>query len=145
MTTSLPGSVAAPPSVVAPAVRNATGDPQSGDYAPIVPPQLGTGYATVNNCNCVTAPSNYVAASTNPGCAPVGYQGPGGFEAAPSSVAPVFGPVTATPKSAGIPRGALISFGQPLDPVTVGQGIVGQPVAYVPGQKIRNCIRYFFP
>ncbi len=149
-TNSLPSSVPPVPNGVAPLPVNASGVPGSGDYAPMVPPQLGTGYATVNNCNCVTAPSGYVAASVNPGCAPVGYQGPAGYQGPvtyqppPQAVAAV-APVATPPSGAGIPRGALISFGQPLNPVQVGQGIVGQPVAYVPGQKIRNCIRYFFP
>jgi hypothetical protein len=45
---------------------------------------------------------------------------------------------------ASVPR-ALISLGQQNNAVQVGQGLWGQPVAYVPGQSIRNWVRYFFP
>lgn len=39
----------------------------------------------------------------------------------------------------------VVSFGQEKNPVVMGQGIVGQPTAYVPGQPIRNFFRYLFP
>ena len=39
----------------------------------------------------------------------------------------------------------LIGFGQSLNNAYLGRGIVGQPVAYVDGQPVRNFIRYLFP
>lgn len=39
----------------------------------------------------------------------------------------------------------LVSMGQQQHPVQVGQGILGQPKAYVPGQGVRNFIRYLTP
>jgi hypothetical protein len=36
-------------------------------------------------------------------------------------------------------------MGQQQHPVQVGQGILGQPKAYVPGQGVRNFIRYLTP
>ena len=38
-----------------------------------------------------------------------------------------------------------MTMGQERNRVVVGQGIVGQPVAYVPGQWVRNSLRYLFP
>lgn len=43
------------------------------------------------------------------------------------------------------PVGPLISFGQSANPVQVGPGLFGQPKAYVPGQGLRNWLRYFTP
>ena len=39
----------------------------------------------------------------------------------------------------------LIGFGQDSYDPFLGRGIVGQPVAYVDGQPVRNFIRYLFP
>ncbi len=61
-------------------------------------------------------------------------------------VAPVILPNgIVAPQVGGAPAGALLSFGQETYPVQIGQGWLGQPVAYVPGQPIRNWIRYIFP
>ncbi|MCC9656615.1 hypothetical protein [Rhodopirellula halodulae] len=51
-------------------------------------------------------------------------------------------PVNSTTMTAG-PAGALVDFGQGTNPVQVGPGLWGQPVAYVPGQSFRNWLRYF--
>jgi hypothetical protein len=156
---------AAPPITPAPVPRelplnpgNASFNPApisgNSDYAPVAPPQLTDGFATIDNCNCVSAPSSYTAASSVAGCAPVGYQAPAAYQpppqayvAPPASIAaPAILPdgALAAPTD-GVPRGALISFGQQAYPVQVGQGLYGQPVAYVPGQRFRNWIRYIFP
>jgi hypothetical protein len=123
------------------------------DQTPIPTPQLNNGFATISNCNLVSGPSSYSAASFG-GCAPASYQAPvfqqnqsvpgqGGF------VAPAVLPNGLAPQSpfsgAGVPGGALISFGQQANSVVVGQGLFGQPVAYVPGQTFRNWVRYVFP
>ena len=39
----------------------------------------------------------------------------------------------------------LFGFGQSLANAYTGRGIIGQPVAYVDGQPVRNFIRYLFP
>lgn len=136
------GGQAAGPSIVS-----------SSDQTPIPAPQLNNGFATIGNCNLVSGPSSYSAASFG-GCAQTSFQAPafpqtqavpgqGGF------AAPAILPNGLNPQSplsgAGVPGGALISFGQQTNPVVVGQGIFGQPVAYVPGQSFRNWLRYVFP
>lgn len=128
-----------------------------GDLAPIPQPQLNDGFATIDNCPCVSPPSGYVAATGWPQrCAPVAYQVPATVQAPPPYVAPpattttvveetIVLPPTMPARRSGVPRGPLISFGQDKNPVQIGQGIVGQPVAYVPGQRFRNWLRYIFP
>ncbi len=125
----------------------------SGDAAVIAPPELGSEFATIGNCNCVSGPSSYTAAS-GIGCgAPVSYNAPASY-AAPAYVpppaqiaAPVVLPTVAAPlpPTRVGPVRPLVTFGQQANTVQVGQGIVGQPVAYVPGQRFRNWVRYFFP
>lgn len=39
----------------------------------------------------------------------------------------------------------LLGFGQDNYNVQLGRGIIGQPVAYVDGQPLRNFLRYIFP
>lgn len=39
----------------------------------------------------------------------------------------------------------LIGFGQDVRQAQLGRGIVGQPVAYMPSQPLRNILRYLFP
>ena len=99
----------------------------------------------------------------------VGYPGTCGVSQAPTAVygpvapaasSPTFiaPPAAATPFAAQVPlaapapvaaaaapAGALISLGQQRNPVEVGQGLIGQPKAYVPGQPVRNWLRYFTP
>jgi hypothetical protein len=127
------------------------------DYAPLAQPRLANQFATMDNSCHVSGPSTYTAASAS-GCAQVGYQAPPAYLAPPAPVAapPVAaGPIMPAPvvvpgapiiaSPTGAPVGSLISFGQEKYQVQVGQGLFGQPVAYVPGQKFRNWIRYVFP
>ena len=130
--------------------------PRNADMLPIVQPQLNDGFATVGNNCCVSAPSSYVAAMglgncVNGGGQPTksrGYIATGPQVAAPpqvaSNVPSGFVPVT-RPSAPGVPKKPLINLGQNKNVVVVGQGIIGQPVAYVPGQCIRNWIRYISP
>jgi hypothetical protein len=143
--------------------------PVRNDYMAIPQPQLDTGFATMDNCRNITGPSNYRAASVF-GCSPPSYgppsygppiygaptyNAPATYVPPPSQIAPAI----ALPPGTGIaPTGIagslppvipgspgyrpLISFGQEANPVQVGQGLLGQPVAYVPGQTIRNALRY---
>ncbi|MCA9136665.1 MAG: hypothetical protein KDB00_07895 [Planctomycetales bacterium] len=160
---TLPRSLPSPPS---------TPIPSSSDLTPIPQPQLDTNsYARIENCNLVTPPSTYMAASafgcgcgqvvptayTTPACGPV-TQSP--YAAAPGTL-PAEIPSTATippvsvypqaaPQPLGFPNSAaparaLITLGQENYAVQVGQGLLGQPVAYVPGQWLRNWLRYLSP
>ena len=128
----------------------------NADMLPIARPQLNDGFATVGNSCCVSPPSSYVAAMGLGNCVGGGYQ-PGASQgyiatgpqvAVPpqvaSSVPSGLVPVT-RPSARGVPKKPLINLGQDKNAVVVGQGIIGQPVAYVPGQCVRNWIRYIFP
>ncbi len=161
---SMPSTLPSPataPNTFAPAPRSSlpTNSPIAStlDYQPIPQPQLGNTYATVDNCSCISPPSGYTAASVGCG-SPVNYAAPGyapatgyapttGYIAPPSQIAAPFaapGQFTAISGNAA-PLPSLFTLGQQNNPVQVGQGIIGQPVAYVPGQTIRNFFRYLFP
>ena len=154
-----PRSLPANPAAIAPSPAPFNPVP-SNDYAPLNPPRLDNRFATLDNSCHVSGPSTYTAASASGCCAPVNYQAPPAYIAAPAPIAqaPVFAPgFSAAPAPAfapaapiaaaptGVPAGSLISFGQQRYQVQVGPGLFGQPVAYVPGQKFRNWIRYVFP
>jgi hypothetical protein len=77
-----------------------------------------------------------------------------------SSAAPITGPCSPTTGYPGnyvqpvytqpiVPQGSyrpIVSFSNGLPPGTyLGQGIIGQPKAYVDGQPVRNFFRYVFP
>jgi hypothetical protein len=126
----------------------------SSDLLPVAPPQLNDQFATIDNCSCISPPSGYVAAT--------GWSQPTpNFVATPPPTAyvtpaPVMAPAaignsvvipdaSMMPKGSGVPRHGLVNLGQTRNPVVVGQGIIGQPVAYVPGQPMRNWIRWVFP
>ena len=142
----------------APAAGSSVLVPGASDLAPIAQPQLNNGFATIDNCNCISAPGTYSAASGF-GCGvdPCGYVTPVTYAAPPSYVAPpaqiepqvvlpgAVAPLAAPQPAGSAPVPSLITLGQQTLPVEVGQGLWGQPVAYVPGQGFRNWIRYFFP
>ncbi|TWT71311.1 hypothetical protein [Crateriforma conspicua] len=146
-TTSVPGMPSTPPPA-----STITG----GDYAPMATPSLaGSGYATMDNCPNISPPSSYTAASGY-GCGVVPasattttpYMPPPAQIASPAVMPPastvVVQPVPVAPTTAA-PADALINLGNQTVPVQVGQGLWGQPKAYVPGQSVRNWIRYFAP
>ena len=133
------------------------------DLTPIAPPELSSGFATIDNCNCVSGPSDHNAASAIQGCAPASYQTPA-YQATTSYQVPAYttsqtyavaptamsAPAVlpngvAAQQGSAAPAGNLVTFGQEVYPVQVGQGVWGQPVAYVPGQPVRNWFRYIFP
>lgn len=149
--------------------------PSPSDQAPMQQPQLNTvTFATMDNCRLITPASSYAAAGGYP-CGqvqPTGYAtsvtGPmtqpvPGVNPAnnpitlpaeipstativpPSIAAPAVAPPTSALPQATAPARALWSHGQENYIVQVGQGLWGQPVAYVPGQKVRNWMRYIFP
>ena len=144
-----PSNMPAPTSI--PTQRLASPPPRnlptsSSDLAPLTQPSLQPDYATMNNCNCVSAPSDYSVVDCGV-YSPVSYAVPDAVSSTPvypPAAAPVSGPPQMPPASAA-PIGSLITLGQEANLVQVGQGLWGQPVAYVPGQGIRNWLRYFFP
>lgn len=147
---SVAPGVALPPAATSTVPRSLPQQP-SPDYDPLPQPEMADGtFATLDNCACVSAPSTYTAAS-GWGCgSPVAYAAPATFSpppaefAAPAVVPPTTmpaGPLAVAPATAA-PARSLFTLGQELYPVQVGQGLWGQPVAYVPGQHVRNWLRY---
>lgn len=61
----------------------------------------------------------------------------------PPTLPPNLTPNLYTPNNAGYRP--LFSLGQENYNVQLGRGIIGQPTAYVPGQNIRNFLRYLSP
>lgn len=140
-----------------------TGPPTAGggpqDNAPIPQPQLHTRFANLGNCRNVSAPSGYRSDRIGSCGPPPGYVTTVGASAPPPVYTPppaqLGPPTTVHPHQLGVPLASgqtvlpgspgyrpLISFGQQRYPVQVGQGLFGQPTAYVPGQSVRNVIRY---
>jgi hypothetical protein len=62
---------------------------------------------------------------------------------APPTVTPNWNPGMYSPNNSGYRP--LFSLGQENYNVVLGRGIVGQPTAYVPGQYLRNFLRYLMP
>ncbi len=141
----------------------APGSPNSGvtagsqDYAPFSPPQLGDQFATMDNSTFVSPPSGYVATTSwGVNCLPqTGYAstntmsqtattGVGQGVRVSNGLVPFSNP-SQLQLHRGVPRGSWVSFGQSQRAVVVGEGILGQPVAYIPGQTVRNWVRYIFP
>lgn len=119
-----------PPSALATqpqAVANTTGLPQ---YQPTVGAQL-VNYQAMQPGYCgPTIPSNGVPAFV-----------PGAV--APPTLPPNLAPQMYTPDNSGYRP--LFSLGQENYNVQIGRGIIGQPTVYVPGQPVRNFMRYLFP
>lgn len=128
----------------------------SGDMAPMSQPRLSGGdFSTVYNCPNISAASPYMAGrgygcGVTPASANVAvpYAPPALQIPAPATMPPVGSLPAALPNASalqsatGAPAGSLVTFGQETFPVQVGQGLWGQPVAYVPGQTVRNWLRY---
>ena len=128
------------------------------DLQPVPQPQLGSsGFTTIDNSCLVSPPSSYNPAfvhDCNNTIAPQSYVAQpvaASVTVAPPPAEVVVPAVPAVPTATvpsshvGAPARSLVTFGQERFPVNVGQGIVGQPVAYVPGQPLRNWLRYFTP
>jgi len=130
-----------------------------GDYAPMPQPQLGNQFATLGNCRNISAPSGYRSDRILTCGQPTSYVTTVGATSLPPMYSPppaqIGPPVFLPPTQMGAAFGStqtvipgpagyrpLISFGQDRYPVQIGQGIFGQPVAYVPGQSFRNALRY---
>lgn len=116
------------------------------DMTPIPSPQLSTPWATVDNCSLVSPASGYRAQFW--GCGPTVPAGQVPY-AAPQTIAPPTvmpgAPGTANLYGGSVGPKPLFTLGQERNNVSLGQGIIGQPKAYVPGQYVRNFIRYLTP
>lgn len=94
---------------------------------------LGAEYYTP--ANTATAPIQTIGSSV------VGVGNPCGCSPGPAAVG--YSPVTYAPANAYRP---LVPLRNGVPPGTyIGQGLVGQPKAYVEGQSIRNFFRYVLP
>ena len=117
------------------------------DGAAVPVPRIGQPMATLDNCANISAPSPYTAGGYW-GCDPVPatYNQPAAFVPPPATVAP---PLAMPGSAPYIPNNAgyrpLFTLGQDTYNAQLGRGIIGQPTAYVPGQPMRNFLRYLSP
>ncbi len=108
-----------------------------------------TVYPTSQSCYCApTAPAN--AANTAPtlgGGAVAGYYAQAPNLAAPQPLPYQLPADSGFPQLGGTaPAANAVVIRQNYPPGTyLGQGIIGQPTAYVDGQPVRNLMRYIFP
>lgn len=105
--------------------------PQVAANTAVLPPQY---QSTVG-----IQPISYQALQPGYNCVP-GYA-PGAI--APPTLPPNLTPQLYTPDNSGYRP--LFSLGQENYNVQIGRGIIGQPTVYVPGQPVRNFMRYIFP
>lgn len=129
------------------AAPTGTGFPNSpSDLTPIPSPQLNPNWSTVDNCALVSPPSGYRAQFW--GCGPVVPAGAIPYDSpqiiAPATVMPG-SPAAGSLYAGSVGPKPLFTLGQERNNVSLGQGIIGQPVAYVPGQYFRNFLRYLSP
>lgn len=144
-------------------VSNATAVPQA--YVapqPMSTANLAAPQAVVPPSTAATAPPYLTAQQAalpqyrypQPGIYPTAYQCsppspnfpstgavPGAFT--PPTLPPNLTPNLYTPNNSGYTP--LFSLGQENYNVQLGRGIIGQPTVYVPGQPVRNFMRYLFP
>ncbi len=116
------------------------------DLTPIPTPQLNPNWSTVDNCALISPPSGYRAQFW--GCGPVVPAGAIPYDSpqviVPATVMPG-SPVAGNLYAGSVGPKPLFTLGQERNNVSLGQGIIGQPVAYVPGQYFRNFLRYISP
>jgi hypothetical protein len=113
------------------------------DLTPVPSPQMNQNWATTGTSPLVTAPSGYRAEFWECGAPMVIPAGGNPYIYYPATVMPNAPQAVAVMPSAG-PR-PLFTLGQENYNVQLGQGIIGQPTAYVVGQPIRNFFRYLAP
>lgn len=158
---AVPGSIGPSPLPSSRAIGNGglqpvpltRGQAGPGDLTPLPQPELNNQFATVDNCACVSAPSSYTAGGIwgcDPPPAAVIYPSASTYPAVPIYAPPpaVVVPPTVMPTTlagTAAPCRPLITLGQGAYNAQLGQGIIGQPTAYVPGQTFRNFIRYLSP
>jgi hypothetical protein len=97
---------------------------------PVLPPVQATGIYPTAYQQC--SPSNAAV-----------YPPAGSIANVPPTLPPNAATNTYSPNNSGYTP--VVSLGQENYNVTLGRGIVGQPTVYVPGQPIRNFMRYLSP
>lgn len=127
----------------------------SGQLAPVGQPTIAPGGAIANpylyltsavTCNPQVLPQQMVvpqqpaAVLPQPSLPPPG-QVPGVYT--PPTLTPNLTPGIYSPNNSGYTP--LFSLGQEGYNVQLGRGLVGQPTVYVPGQPVRNFLRYLSP
>lgn len=126
---------------------------QTASYQRTVPARLAS--TAAQTTAPVTAPAqNVLPQYQQPGIYPTAYQCttpapsfpstgavPGAY--VPPTLTPNLTPGLYSPNNSGY--SPLFSLGQENYNVLLGRGIIGQPTVYVPGQPIRNFMRYLSP
>jgi hypothetical protein len=106
----------------------------------VLPPQGSPGTLPQFQTNPAIYPTSYQQCAPSPT-----FPGAGGVPGTyvPPTFTPHQAPNLYSPNNAGY--SPLFSLGQENYNVQIGRGIIGQPTVYVPGQPIRNFMRYIFP
>lgn len=122
--------------------RGQTAPPAPSDAAAIPSPQLQNQWATLGNSPMVSPPPAYQTGfwGCGPAVMPVSNYP---YRVVPATTMPNAPLAVAATSSPG-PK-PLFTLGQENYNVQLGQGIIGQPKAYVPGQYFRNFLRYLSP
>jgi len=126
------------------------------EYVQFSQREAGEPFATMNNSSFVSPASGYSATTSwGRNCVTSNTGFPTDManikgQGTPSGLIDSGGLVKILPSSElakykAVPTQPLLQFGQDQNGVVVGHGLLGQPVAYVPGQWVRNSIRYLFP
>ena len=104
----------------------------------------GLPYASPSIVPMAVSPLTYAPVATPPAATPPA-------ATPPVVVPPPIGPPSYTtpgialPPASAAPAGALVTVAATPAAIEIGQGLLGQPKAYVPGQTFRNWLRYFTP
>ena len=141
-TTPLPQNTMTQPGMTQPGMVQPLA-PSPSDLTPVPTPQMNSQWSNTGNSPLVTGPSGYRAVfwdCSAPTVVPTG----GPYVYAPPTVMPNAPQAIALTSNYPGYR-PLFTLGQENYNVRLGQGIVGQPTVYVPGQPVRNFFRYLFP
>ena len=149
------------PNYVNPAANFANGyqgyqpQPQAANSVPALNIQMPQTAGRNNNPNCYCVPQNNACCAQQPPAGFLaqpqpGFGGYAGYQFQPNLGTPQLNRTNAPFSSllAGSGRSAytpLIQFRNMPPGTYLGQGVIGQPTAYVDGQPIRNLIRYVSP
>lgn len=117
--------------------------PSASDLTPVPTPQMNPQWSTTGNSPLVTSPSGYRAEFWDCG-APMVVPAGGSYVYAPATIMPN-APQAVALNSYPTGYRPIFTLGQENYNVQLGQGIIGQPTVYVPGQPFRNFFRYLSP
>ena len=102
---------------------------------PVLPQNLTPNIYPTAYQQCAPGAAGVIPTYPPPGAVPGTY--------VPPTLTPNLTPTTYSPNNSGY--SPLFSLGQENYNVTIGRGIIGQPTVYVPGQPVRNFMRYLSP